>query len=316
MAKETAVTVRRENMPAPVQTFDEIEKLGLMFERSGMFGCSAQGQGVVLAMTCMMQRITPLEFIQTYHIVEGRPTMRADAMLAKLIEDGGDYKIIQRDAEGASVWMKCGSREGTFTFTHEDAKAEPFYWKKDGKMPKDNYATPRKRMQMLWARVTSDGARTVDPGAVKGTYSPEEVQDFTDDERVGRAKVVTPEAPPMTAKPATTVTVKPEETVKPAATIDVSAEVVSEQAAEVFVMPFGKFKGKALTELGVKTLQAIADTKTPSDEAITTAKSIIADEKASADDKSRAEMTLNMARLTEAHKAEAQKILNERTKAQ
>lgn len=194
MSKGTEVVLqgRRENLPAPVSSIAEIEQIGKMFETSGMFGCTQQGQGTVLAMTCVMQKMTPLEFIQTYHIVEGRPSMRADAMLAKLLEAGGTYTIIERTAEKASVKIKYRDAEGTFTMTHEDAKAEPFYWKKDGKTPKDNYASPRKRMQMLWARVTSDGVRTVAPIVVAGLYTPEEISDFGNEMQLTPAKTVAP----------------------------------------------------------------------------------------------------------------------------
>ena len=224
MSKNTETAVvpvsRRENLPAPVSTMQDIEGIGKMFERSGMFGCTQEGQGTVLAMTCVMQKMTPLEFIQTYHIVEGRPSMRADAMLAKLLEIGGEYKIIERSPEKASVFMRYRSAEGTFTLTHEDVKAEPFYWKKDGKTPKDNYATPRKRMQMLWARVASDGVRAVAPVVVSGLYTPEEIGDFSDEPRA--IKTVT--QAPMTAtvqaeakEAAVTAEVLPPENAAPAA---------------------------------------------------------------------------------------------------
>ena len=163
----------------PVKTATEMQELGALFERSGMFGCKQQGQGTVLVMSCLMSGMNPLEFIEHYHLVDGRPSMRADAMLSKLVERGGDYQIVQRDAEGAKISVQAGKRKGEFAFSWEDAKKEPFPYQKDGKTLKTNWATPRARTQMLWARVVSDAVRTVDPGAVRGTYTPEEIQDFT-----------------------------------------------------------------------------------------------------------------------------------------
>jgi len=233
--------IRRENSPAPVATMADIEQLGKMFETSGMFGCNQQGQGTVLAMTCVMQRMTPLEFIQTYHIVEGRPSMRSDAMLAKLLEIGGSYKIMERTPEVASVWMKYRSAEGTFTLTHAHVKEEPFYWKKDGKTPKDNYASPRKRMQMLWARVTSDGVRAIAPIVSSGLYTPEEVADFGDDKPTAKqAKSVTV-SPPMQETTTTATT----------ATVEVLPPV------DYGVMPIGKNKGKRFDELDAVMLEKI-----------------------------------------------------------
>jgi len=43
---------------------------------------------------------------------------------------------------------------------------------------KFNWSTPRKRKQMLWARLVSDVVRAIAPQVVKGIYTPEEVADF------------------------------------------------------------------------------------------------------------------------------------------
>ncbi|MGB1833429.1 MAG: hypothetical protein ACPHP9_07050, partial [bacterium] len=39
---------------------------------------------IVLALTCMCEGITPLEFSRTYHIISGRPAMRADILVNTL----------------------------------------------------------------------------------------------------------------------------------------------------------------------------------------------------------------------------------------
>ncbi len=165
----------------PVKSVQEIQELGTLFERSGMFGCNGQGQGTVLVMSCIMANMNPLEFQGKYHLVEGRPTMRADAMLAEFNRRGGKHKVVARTADKASVELttKDGAKS-VFSFTWDEAKKEPFVYKKDGKTLKHNWASPRGRMQMLWARAVSDGVRTVDPGVCQGHYTPEEVGDFAE----------------------------------------------------------------------------------------------------------------------------------------
>lgn len=311
--KETAVAVRRENAPAPVQTFEEIEKLGQLFERSGMFGVSQQGQGVVLAMTCMMQRITPLEFIQTYHIVEGRPSMRSDAMLAKFIEAGGTYEIIERSPDRAAIkgTFKAATLEVSLSF--EEAKQEPFVWgkEKNGKRElKDNYATPRKRMQMLWARVTSDMVRAVCPVVAAGVYTPEEVQDFTEDDKVSRARPVTAEAAPaMTAKPAPGTTAT-----KPAATV-VEPEVLPPEnkgSVDYTIMPCGKLKGKPFAEMEEKTLKLVIATQIPTADQVAEAKKTIEDTEALPDAVKLAKTVITMSMITHHHIAAAKVALEEK----
>jgi len=325
MAKqETALTVRRENLPAPVTTFEEIKTLGMIFSKSGMFGAKTDEEGLVIAMTCVMEKKTPMEFQQTYHIIDRKLVMRADAMLAALLEVGGDYVILKRDSECASVQMKCGTREGVFTLTHEQVKLEPFYWNREHTEPKDNYATPHRRMQMLWARVTSDGCRAVNPGGVKGVYTPEEVGDFTEDDRAARARVVTPEAVAETLKPdattpsaetTATASAKPSGKAKAAPKAAKPAEVVTPEvippAAEIdyTVAPCGKVKGKKFTDLDANVLTHILNAKVISPDELAEAKAVLASGKADPAETAKANMTIGMALITDMHKAEARKAM-------
>lgn len=319
-----AVAVRRENMPAPVQTFEEIEKLGLLFERSGMFGCSQQGQGVMLAMTCMMTKQTPVEILETYHFINGRLSMRSDKMLARFLEAGGVYEILERTPERAAIKgsYKAATLEVSLSF--EDAKLEPFVWGKDKngtRELKDNYATPRKRMQMLWARVASDMVRAICPVVVSGVYTPEEVQDFSDDEKVSRAKLVVADVvPAMTAKPAdapeaTTAKVSKPKAAKPEPKPEVVEPEVINPAQDDAVMPCGKLKGTKFTDLEDKVLKFIVATVAPSVDALKIAESAVADEKSSAETRQRSESVINMSKITEAHRKAAQAVLDGRAQS-
>ena len=327
MAKqETALTVRRENLPAPVTTFEEIKTLGVIFSKSGMFGAKTDEEGLVIAMTCVMEKKTPMEFQQTYHIIDRKLVMRADAMLAALLEVGGDYVILKRDSECASVQMKCGTRDGVFTLTHDQVKLEPFYWNREHTEPKDNYATPHKRMQMLWARVTSDGCRAVNPGGVKGIYTPEEVGDFTEDDRVTRARVVTPEAVAETLKPdattpsaetTATASAKPAGKAKAAPKATKPAEVVTPEVlkpadptpVDYAVMPCGKFKGMKFSNLDEKVLGHVISARVITEDELAKAKATLDVPTASANDRALASSTLGMSAISEQHKAEARKAL-------
>lgn len=175
-----------------------IERLGKFIGESGMFGCTKVQQGMVIATVCLARRIDPLEFIQTYHLIQGRPSMRTDKMLARFQERGGKVKILARSAERAAIVLTPKDGEPIeFSLTWDEAEKEPFVWvfqkDKEGKPVrdrngkaiklglKDNYATPRARMQMLWARVVSDAIRAVDPGVNSGLYAPEEHDDVAEE---------------------------------------------------------------------------------------------------------------------------------------
>ena len=170
-----------------------VKQMGLAILHSEMFGCTNASQGTVLALECMARRVPPMTLAERYHIIHGRLSMRADAMLASFrTERGGSHQIIERTAEAAEIELTAGGQSHRFRLTWEDAKGEPFVYVgkeatvleklQQGRlkdlMLKAKYATPRARSQMLWARVVSDGVRAMAPEVVAGYYTPEEVDDL------------------------------------------------------------------------------------------------------------------------------------------
>jgi hypothetical protein len=161
---------------------EAIDRIGEMFARSGMFGCDRTEQGKVLAMVCIAEKKSPVEILREYHIIEGRLSDRADAMLAKYRARGGKHKIVSRTPDRAEISLTIDGETQTFSLTWDECSKEPFVWSNktnpDGsRVPKKNWATPRARMQTLWARVVSDGVRTMAPEIVAGIYTPEEIED-------------------------------------------------------------------------------------------------------------------------------------------
>jgi hypothetical protein len=246
-----------------VTNVSDLAVLGKAFEQSGMFGCAKEGQGMILALTCMTEKISPLKFMQTYHIIEGRPSMRADAMLAKFAERGGKFTVIEKSSTRAAIRLQKDANDLTLEMSIEQAMGEPFPWTHDkgGKrILKKNWSTPWMQKCMLWSRVVSDGVRTVDPGVNMGVYTPEEVQDFSGVEiEVGEHKDKKPKEAPMKTvkgavveddkKPAAAQPPPPEnkapETTKPATVEEV----------DFCKIPAGEKKGRYWTEFSDKALQ-------------------------------------------------------------
>ncbi len=182
MSSENLPVVRTAAHAMPIQSMADIEMVGQFMARSAMFGIKNEDQGKVVALTCHMEGMTPFQLVRKYHFIDGRLTMRSDAMLAEFrAVTGGFHEIIERTAEVASVKLIDANYdvEATFTLTWAECQHEPFVKTKTGAL-KTNWATPRARMQMLWARVVSDGIRAFAPEVVCGIYAPEEVQDFRD----------------------------------------------------------------------------------------------------------------------------------------
>ena len=170
---------------------DAINKLGKMFADSCMFGCNNVDQGRVLAMTCISEGRPPSYYSKRFHIIGGNMSMKADAMLAEFRLAGGRHRIIERSPERCAVELTCDGQKLVSEFTWADASQEEYPFTtaaNKGTVPKrqnngqvnpnalkDNWATPRKRMQMLWARVVSDGVRALMPEVNFGQYTPEEL---------------------------------------------------------------------------------------------------------------------------------------------
>lgn len=161
---------------------EAIKVMGSMIAESGMFGCQKHEQGMVLAMQCLAEGKAPLELAKTYHIVEGKLSMRADAMLGRFLTTGGKVKWLERTNEKVSANFSHGDNENVLIEASlEDMKKNGVAMDKTGKYLKANWQKfPR---QMLTARVISEGVRLLAPQLIAGVYTPEEVQDFTNDSK-------------------------------------------------------------------------------------------------------------------------------------
>lgn len=160
----------------PVQAARE---LGEHIAKSRLLGCESIDQGVVMALECFARGCPPLSLAEEYHIIDGGLSMRADRMLARFIEAGGRHKIKSRTPELASIELTIRGERETFSLSWKNAEAEGLAKGKNG--VKTNWSTPRRRMQMLWARVVSDGVRAMAPQCVCGRYTPEDFGVSQDD---------------------------------------------------------------------------------------------------------------------------------------
>lgn len=172
MDNTNALTLRGQ---LPVGTFAELEKAGELLSRSNMFGACNPAAGFVIAATCHQQGISLMEFQRTYHIVDGKPSMRADAMLAEFRKRGGKYRIVENSMARAAIEATFEGQTLTFEYTMEDGKRTGDALKSNGAV-KDNWT--KRPDDMMWARVVSKMVRRMCPEINAGLYPPEEVQDF------------------------------------------------------------------------------------------------------------------------------------------
>jgi len=190
----------------------DIERMAIAVAKSGLFGVKQPEQAMALMLIAQAEGMHPAIAARDYHIIQGRPALKADAMLARFQQAGGKVE-----------WKEYTDTKCVGVFSHPAGGSISVEWsiamaEKAGLTKNPTWRQyPR---QMLRARCISEGIRTVFPGVVSGFYTPEEVQDFTPAE-----KDVTPPpaATPMPAK--VKEAVKPKKTPPPA--IEGTAKTVS-----------------------------------------------------------------------------------------
>ena len=245
-----------QNLPAlaaqpaatlPVNSVQDLEILGKVISQSNLFGKRNPAEGLAIVAMCQQKRISWLDFMQNFHMIQGVVSKKTDAIIADFHRMGGVHKVVARTADRAEAWFQLGQCEYTSTITWADCLAEPFVYvglEKDvvpmlarGHTPplKSKYSTPRARMQMLWARCVSDGVRVVAPECVQGIYTPEETADFTE----------------ISATPAPSIPTPPTPVAHPAQV----QGVASSSPFAVEEVPCGSLKGKRWDELDTPILQ-------------------------------------------------------------
>jgi hypothetical protein len=151
-------------------TVDQIQTMANAVVKSQLFGMKTVEQATALMLIAQAEGYHPALAARDYHIIQGRPTLKAETMMARFQQQGGkvDWKILT-DEEVTATFSHPSGGSATITWTFEQAR-------KAGLTGKDNWKNyPR---AMLRARVVSEGIRTVFPGVVLGVYTPEEVQDI------------------------------------------------------------------------------------------------------------------------------------------
>lgn len=195
MSETTALSVRKTAMP--VSNMAELAEAGALIARSGLCGVKDAASGFIVAMACHQEGMSVLDFPRKYHIINGRLSMRSDAMLAEFRARGGRYKIVEASQQRAEISVSWEGSTLPFSYTMDDGARTGDALAPNGKL-KDNWL--HRPEAMLWARCVSRMIRMLCPEIVAGVYTPEEIEDIPTsstpsasvsvDKAVAKAKVV------------------------------------------------------------------------------------------------------------------------------
>ncbi len=151
-------------------TLTDMGNMAKAFAQSGFFGYKNSSEAFTLMCLAQANGLHPAKAAERYHIIQGRPAMKADAMLAAFQESGGKVR-----------WVKRTEKECTLHLSHPQGGELDVTWSIEratkagltGKSTWKQYPT-----QMLSARCVSEGVRALYPACLCGMYTPEEVSDF------------------------------------------------------------------------------------------------------------------------------------------
>jgi hypothetical protein len=155
-------------MSTAIVPISDIERMAVAVSKSGLFGVKTAEQAMSLMLIAQAEGMHPAIAARDYHVINGRPALRADAMLARFQAAGGSVR-----------WLEMSDRRVAAEFHHPQGGTVEIDWtperaKQAGIRNEMHSKYPR---QMLRARVISEGIRTVFPGVVVGSFTPEELRD-------------------------------------------------------------------------------------------------------------------------------------------
>jgi hypothetical protein len=160
--------IQKINHPVTMQ---DMQVMALAFAKSQLFGMKTPDQALALMLIAQAEGLHPALAARDYHVIQGRPALKADAMLARFQAAGGTVK-----------WDSYTDEKVAGTFNHPQGGTVSITWtlenaRQAGLTGKDVWkAYPR---AMLRSRVISEAIRTIYPGVAVGVYTDEEVESFT-----------------------------------------------------------------------------------------------------------------------------------------
>ena len=151
--------------------FADMQQMAKAIADSRLFGLTDVNQVLALGMVAQAEGHSFASAARDYHVIQGRPALKADAMMARFQAAGGKVN-----------WEVYTDEKVTGTFSHPNGGSLVVTWTLEQArsigLVKPGSGWQKFPRAMLRSRCISEGIRSVYPGSVTGFYSPEEVQDF------------------------------------------------------------------------------------------------------------------------------------------
>lgn len=153
---------------APWSNWEQKEAFARKLMASGFVPAGIRSPAAVLAiiMTGQEMGIPPMRALRHINVIQGKPTLSAELMMAKMLQGNVKCTWIKSDDKEAVLKAKRPTVEFTGRYTLEEARLA-------GLLTKEGWK--KYPGAMLRARVISLVARVVAPDLIGGLYTPEEL---------------------------------------------------------------------------------------------------------------------------------------------
>jgi len=154
----------------PNFTMTDMERVALAIAKGGLFGSNDPNAVLTLCMLAQAEGQHPAVVFRDYHIINGKPAKKAEAMHRDFLAAGGRIE-----------WHRCDDECADATFSHPHGGSMRITWDNARVQQAQLGGNPMHKKyprQMKRSRVISEGVRSVYPMATSGLYETGEVQDI------------------------------------------------------------------------------------------------------------------------------------------
>ena len=139
--------------------------------KSNFYGFKTKEQLLAVMLVAQAENKHPATVVQEFDIIQGRPALKSQALLARFQQAGGKVE-----------WHEMTDKVCSGTFSHPAGGSLRVEWTiemaKVAGLYRDGSGWSKYPADMLRARVISRAVRAVFPGCILGHYAVEEVMDF------------------------------------------------------------------------------------------------------------------------------------------
>jgi hypothetical protein len=150
-------------------SLEEMQAFAEAAVRSKFYGFKTADEMLPLMIIAQSEGRSFASVVQEYDIISGKPSLKAEAMLARFQKSGGHIQ-----------WTELSDARCAAIFSHPQCSPVEIDWdmRRAQQAQIKNHMWAKYPRNMLKARVISDGVRTAFPACLGGMYTPEEVSEF------------------------------------------------------------------------------------------------------------------------------------------